>query len=378
MQVSGINLAEKSPSGKKELYAGGIFSGNNPDINIPEHLCELRFCVKIVLSMDLTPDQIAIIESPLDASIFLEGPAGSGKTTAAVERMLYLMQAGVPGSSILLVVPQRTLADPYYQALQTPGVTAGGLVTVVTVGGLARRMVELFWPLVSRESGFAQPDRPPTFLTLETAQYYMAHLVRPLLEQRYFDSVTIDRNRLYSQILDNLNKSAVVGFPHSEIGQRLNAAWAGDPGQLRVYEDAQACASLFREYCLAHNLLDFSLQMEFFQHHLWSQPLCRDYLQRTYRHLIVDNIEEDTPAAHDLLLDWLPNCASALVLYDQDAGYRQFLGADPESAYRLKELCPQQITLERSSSPPRRHRCWASRWLTSFTTGLSPPFRLLT
>ncbi len=57
------------------------------------------------------------------------------------------------------------------------------------------------------------PDRPPVFLTLETAQYYMAHLVRPLLdEQRLFDSVTLERNRLFSQILDNLNKAALVGF----------------------------------------------------------------------------------------------------------------------------------------------------------------------
>ena len=75
---------------------------------------------------------------------------------------------------------------------------------------------------------------------------------------------------------------------------------------------------------------------------------CRDYLQRTYRYLIVDNIEEDTPAAHDLLRDWLPDCDSALLIFDQDAGYRQFLGADPQSAYRLKELCSQQVTLERS------------------------------
>ena len=59
------------------------------------------------------------------------------------------------------------------------------------------------------------------FLTLETAQYYMAHLVRPLLEQGYFESVTIDRNRLYSQILDNLNKAAVVGFPHTKIGEMM-------------------------------------------------------------------------------------------------------------------------------------------------------------
>lgn len=302
----------------------------------------------------LTPEQLALIESPLDIHIFLEGPAGCGKTTVGVERILYLMAQGVPGSSILLMVPQRTLAGPYFQALNTPGVVAGGMVDVVTLGGLARRMVDLFWTLVAEKAGFAHPEQPPTFLTLETAQYFMAHVVRPLLEQGFFDSVVIDRNRLFSQILDNLNKSAVVGFPHSEIGTRLKAAWAGDPGQARIYEDAQTCANLFRDYCLAHNLLDFSLQVEVFLHHLWTEPLCRNYLLEKYRHLIVDNIEEDSPAAHNLLSAWLPNCTSALVIYDQDAGYRRFLGADPESAYRLKELCPQQASLTRSfvTAPP--------------------------
>ncbi len=303
---------------------------------------------------ELTPEQLALIESPLDIHIFLEGPAGCGKTTVGVERILYLMAQGVAGSSILLMVPQRTLAGPYFQALNTPGVVAGGMVDVITLGGLARRMVDLFWPLVAEKAGFAHPELPPTFLTLETAQYFMAHLVRPLLEQGFFDSVVIDRNRLFSQILDNLNKSAVVGFPHSEIGTRLKAAWAGDPGQARIYEDAQTCANLFRDYCLAHNLLDFSLQVEVFLHHLWTEPLCRNYLLEKYRHLIVDNIEEDSPAAHNLLSAWLPNCTSVLVIYDEDAGYRRFLGADPESAYRLKELCPQQASLTRSfvTAPP--------------------------
>ena len=94
-------------------------------------------------------------------------------------------------------------------------------MTPATVGGLARRMVDLFWPLAADKAGFAHPDRPPVFLTLETAQYYMAHIVRPLSDQGYFESVTIDRNRLYSQIIDNLNKSAAVGFPFTEIGSRL-------------------------------------------------------------------------------------------------------------------------------------------------------------
>ena len=244
-----------------------------------------------------------------------------------------------------MLTPQRTLAAPFTDALRGPAAPAGGEVTVLTLGGLAQRMVELFWPVVAADAGFAQPDRPPTFLTLETAQYFMARLVGPLLAEGYFDSISIDRNRLYSQILDNLNKAAAVGFPHSEIGARLTAAWVGDSVQTRVYAEAQECADRFRAYCLAHNLLDFSLQYELFAQRLWPLPACRDYLTRRYTHLIVDNVEEDTPVAHDLLAAWLPACASALVIYDWEAGYRRFLGADPRGAYRLKTLCNEHVTL---------------------------------
>ncbi|MBM3144571.1 MAG: hypothetical protein FJ010_06285 [Chloroflexi bacterium] len=298
----------------------------------------------------LTPEQLAVIASPLDAKIFLEGHAGAGKTTAGMERLLSLFEAGIPGYQILLLVPQRTLATPYYDALQSPTAAAGGSVTVLTIGGLAKRMVELFWPLISAEAGFAHPNRPPNFLTLETAQYFMARLVRPLLDQGFFESLTIERNRLYSQILDNLNKAAVVGFPHTEISLKLKSAWAGDPGQAHVYEDAQHCADLFRAYCLERNLLDFSLQLEIFLEHLWPAPICRDYLVENYRHMIVDNLEEDVPVTFDLLREWIPELESGLFIYDLEAGYRRFMGADPQTTYQIKEHCDQTVTFFESFS----------------------------
>lgn len=300
----------------------------------------------------LTAQQTAVVTLPADAKAFLEGPAGAGKTTAGAQRLLHLLKQGAPGGSILVLAPQRTLAAAYSQALRKSRLRAGGLPAILTAGGLAQRMVELFWPLVAAPAGFAEPDRPPTFLTLETAQYHMARLVRPLLEQGYFESVTIDRNRLYSQIIDNLNKAAVVGFASSEIGQRLQTAWTGEPSQARVYADVQACATLFRQHCLAHNLLDFSLQVETFWRHVWPLPACREHLTSSYRHLIADNVEEDTPFAHDLLASWLPQLDSALLIYDQDAGYRQFLGADPQSAYELRHLCQEHIVLGESLVTP--------------------------
>lgn len=176
----------------------------------------------------------------------------------------------------------------------------------------------------------------------------MARLVRPLLDEGYFESVTIDRNRLYSQIIDNLNKAAVIGFPHTEIGARLDSAYFGDPAQRRVYADAQDCANRFRQYCLERNLLDFSLQLEVFANVLWKQDIVRNYLFRAYRHLIYDNVEEDGPRAHDILREWLPAFDSALLIYDEGAGFRYFLGADTQTGWALRELCDEHVVLNES------------------------------
>jgi hypothetical protein len=292
--------------------------------------------------------QRKIAHAPLDAKVFLSGPTGCGKTTIGVERTEYLLKQGIRADSLLILTPQRTLQEPYLASLHGPGTAPGGEVTLATVGGLARRMVDLFWPLAADVAGFAHPDQPPLFLTLETAQYYMAHIVRPLLDEGYFESVTIDRNRLYSQIIDNLNKSAVIGFPLDEIGARLDSAWFGDPGQRRVYADAQDCATRFRQYCLNHNLLDFSLQLDVFWNYLWPEEHIRNYLTKTYRHLIYDNVEEDVPRGHDIITQWLPDFDSALLIYDEGGGYRRFLGADPGTGWALRELCQEKVVLEES------------------------------
>ncbi|MGD2156931.1 MAG: AAA family ATPase [Anaerolineales bacterium] len=302
---------------------------------------------------NLTQDQLHIIRSEKENKIFLEGPAGTGKTTVGVERILQFLKSGIFGDSILLLVPQRTLAKPYHDALQKAPHFSGGMPTILTIGGLARRMVDLFWPLIAEEAGFGEPGSQPRFLTIETAQYYMSHIVRPLMEEEfYFESVHINPNRLYSQILDNLNKAAINGYSHTEIGDRLKAAWIGEPGQVRIYENAQDCAILFRQYCLDHNLLDFSLQVELFVNQLWPYPFCREYLTDKYRHLFVDNLEEDTPVSHDLLREWMPESDSALLIFDRSAGYRRFLGADPDSAYRLKDVCNERKLLNQSFVTP--------------------------
>jgi hypothetical protein len=281
-------------------------------------------------------------------SICLTGPAGCGKTSAGVARMVELSQRGEGG--ILIYVPQRSAAAQYYEAIES---LSGVLPEVVTLGGLAKRMVELFWPLVVEKGGFGEQVGEPVFLTLETAQYYLAQIVEPMRAEGLFSGVTIHRNRLYTQILDNLNKAALNGYGMSMLAHRLHLAAGGSSaGPIQMYDDAILAAQRFRALCLKNGLLDFSLQLSLFLEHLWvPDSPARRFLIERYRHIIVDNLEETTPVEHDLLRSWLPEFETSMLIYDEDGGFRVFLGADPDSAREVTEMCPEQVRMEMSFHP---------------------------
>ncbi|MGB7340659.1 MAG: hypothetical protein WBC91_17305 [Phototrophicaceae bacterium] len=297
--------------------------------------------------MNLLKAQKDVAKDNFDKTIFLDGIAGTGKTTAGIERVKQLIRDGVPADSILVLVPQAGLAIPYTDALKRSRVEIGGDLHTATLGKLAFQTVDLFFPLIASDLDGDKTVQSPHFLTLELVQYYMTRFIEPIIEQEdFFNSVTISRSRLYTQIVDNLNKSALVGFPYDQLADILKASWRGDVTQNYIYDDAQKAATLFRELCYKYVMLDFSLQLEVFRD-LWNEhQIVRDHYIKQYRHLVVDNIEEDSPATHDLLKQWLPHCESALLIYDSEAGYRRFLGADPIYADSLRDDCDLHVTLD--------------------------------
>ena len=275
-------------------------------------------------------------------TLFLSGPASSGKTSAALLRLQNILNSST-NAPVLVLVPQRSLAVPYHNNLQAMKIAEGDRVSIQTMSSMVRRMINLFWPVIASYQIFKQPFEAPRFLTLETSQYYMAQIVRPMIDQGRFSNVTLPPFRLYSQIIDNLNKSALVGFPSTEIGQRLSSAFIGDSSRQNVFNDVQDAVNQFRAYCLAHNLVDYSLQVGLFCHTLWPNQTFQKYLSNQYAHLIYDNAEEDPPYVHDIIAQWLPNLQSALIIYDDQAGYRSFLGADPRSALLLEKSCQDSL-----------------------------------
>jgi hypothetical protein len=285
--------------------------------------------------------------------LFLSGPASSGKTSAALLRLQQILNSDAR-STTLVLVPQRSLAKPFQENLRKNNLPLSQQVSIQTMSSIVRRMIALFWPIIASSKVFRHPFEPPRFLTLETAQYYMAQIIDPLIDRGHFATITLTRNRLFSQLVDNLNKSAIVGFPHTELASRLKSAWTGDQSQLIVYDDVQLAVNAFREFCLEHNLLDFSLQVELFREILWSNGTFQKFFQNQYQHLIYDNAEEDPPYVHDIVSSWIKNLQTSLIIMDEDGGFRSFLGADPTSAAKLASQSAARLHFSQNyaSSPP--------------------------
>ncbi len=285
-------------------------------------------------------------QQDVSTRIFLHGPAGSGKTTWAVQHVLGLLEAGIPAERILVLVPQRTLGQPYSLAIKANEAAIPGNVTMVTLSGLARRNLERFWPLVAEPADF-EPASEPVFLTIETAQYYMMRFVRAAVREGVFDSISLSPPRIAAQLLDNMAKAAIAGFPFEEVVNRLVTAWA-DRGTSRaqVYRISHQISLDYRAYCLKNNLLDYAVQLEVFARHLLPHPVFQRYFRRTFTHLVADNVEEAGPMVHDFVRVFWDHWQSALLVYDDDAGFRTFLGADPGSAAALRDLCSEVIRLD--------------------------------
>lgn len=306
----------------------------------------------------------------------LIGAAGTGKTTRAVAHMKQLLADGVSPYNMLVLLPQRTLSAPFETALRDVSLAVPGDVDMFTLDGLALRTIKLTWPQIAARAGFKRPTRQPTFLTIETAQYYMAQVIEPLLAEGYFDpnvvSVTITLPRLMSQLLDNLEKAALIGLPHTQVGARLKTALGSEISSRVAFDHVQVCINAFREYCLRQNLLDFSLRMETFRNFIWADPALRRLLTHRYRHLIVDNVEEHNPLTHRVLADWLPEAESAFLVFDEDAGYRIFLGANWRTGLELQQLCDTVEHTAESFVAPADVLALGEQ-LAAGATGQSPP-----
>jgi hypothetical protein len=300
--------------------------------------------------INLTSKQEAVATTT--GSSFLLGPVGTGKSTALQERLLRLLVEGVPAYNILILVAEPEHRHSYEAAVRSSNLGPYADLRLVTFNQMALDMVSLFWPLIARQSGFTNPHQPPTFLTYDLAQLLMWQIVTPMLESGAFADLRLNAQQIISQILDTLNRSALNSLTLDQATERQVMSWSGEKSRIAHLQTAGMVAKHFREVCLQNSLLDLSLSIEVFDKQLVHNSDFHRYFGERYRHLIVDNIEEQTPAGQNFIASLMGLMDTTSLAYDQNGGYKRFLAADPMGARQFQHRCQSVFLFEESFIAP--------------------------
>ena len=93
------------------------------------------------------------VKSPLADrhSCFLAGPLVAGQRQALIERLCLLLESGVPGYAILVLLQDRATARRFRQEVDRLDLGPYGAGDLQTYYGLASRLIRQFWPLVAKK-----------------------------------------------------------------------------------------------------------------------------------------------------------------------------------------------------------------------------------
>ncbi|MGQ9497981.1 MAG: UvrD-helicase domain-containing protein [Desulfotomaculales bacterium] len=286
---------------------------------------------------DLTEAQRRVVEAPPDDRILVTGPTGAGKTTALIARYHHLVEKGIKTDHILVLAMNRPQIHRWRTSLNLP---AAGPLNILTYFGFVQRELKRFWPLVEASLPPGRRRLAPLFLTTDAAQYFMELLVEEKRRNGGFRHVISPVDRVAIQVNDSLNKAAVAGIDHREIGRRLRAARANPDEKAQAFDDVQEVLVRFREACLSGRILSYGLSVDIYRQLLMSHPDYRAQLPGEVHYLFVDNLEESVPAAQDLIALLLDNGVGATLAFNPDGGHTVFWGADPAAALTLaRERC---------------------------------------
>ncbi len=274
---------------------------------------------------------------------FWTGTAGTGKTTALKQKLVDLLEAGEPAYTILVLVAEPAHRETFFAAARASQLGTVADLKVNNYIGLGREFVRLFWPLVARKAGFATAVRPPTYLGYDLAQLLMWEIVTPMLEQGHFADLRLRPQQIVSQLLDNLNRSALNNLTITAGIERQINSWVGEVEHIRHLRDAGQAANTFRQRCHANNLLDLSLTVEVFNKHVVEHPEFSRYFQERFRHMLVDNLEEQTAAGQNFVRRLMGQTVSTTLVFDQGGGYKTFMAADPNAAEKFRKKSQQTV-----------------------------------
>ncbi len=252
--------------------------------------------------------------------MLLVGPGGAGKTEKLWQHYSALAGKDRTDSILVLLWNARDVRD-WRERVDFPW---AGPIHVYTYFGWVQREIRRCW---SRLEPWGEMWLEPEFLTVETSQFAMLKHIQA--RQGDFAGLVTSPERLAIQLGSCLVLASLNGIAFSEIGSRLASAMPEKDS--KIYKSAQQVLNSYIAEVEKTGTLDYGLAVALYRGFL-DEPWYRQDL-RQFKHLLADDIDEQSPAAHELIAALLEHVDQAVLTFSTDGGHAGFFGADARGGW---------------------------------------------
>jgi hypothetical protein len=287
---------------------------------------------------------------------WITGDAGAGKTTHLVETFTHWWKHQKSSSGerqsqwmppAIIFAVNRSTRHHLTQQL-TRAIAGESPIVVKTPLGFMEEEVNLFSPLWWEKLNLT--PKFPLRLRSETEQDLAMKLWHQAWPQTLIPNARAEA-RIVRTTLDILQLAAASGTPLEDIpallASRLSEEEKATFGDEEIFSFMGELIWQWRDWCLDRGLLTYGLIYYLYGQVLLPDATYREHLQRRYRAIFADDVDDYPAIAHDLASLFLQENTTAVFTFNPNGKVRLGLNADPDTWEKLAHHC-QHISL----SPP--------------------------
>ncbi|MCB2312662.1 hypothetical protein LGL55_15485 [Clostridium tagluense] len=277
--------------------------------------------------------------------ILVKGNSASGKTTLAVSKYRNMIEnENIKSSNILCL-----FMNKYQNITWTKDMifNTASDIRKSSYYGFIRRELSLYWPYVVENCKEIKINiLKPEFASFDATNYAMKALVEHFRKSKgYFQDITSTSSKIASDLISNINNAALSLVPFDEIGTRLyNSLEVKDFLIKETYNQLDEVTSYYISKLLCNGACDYGLSFYLYNNYLLHDS--RYTSINNIKYLIVDDIDEASPAEQELIFKIINNVDRLYLFYNPKGGLCSYYGANTDYLKSKLNIEYHELTLD--------------------------------
>lgn len=275
--------------------------------------------------------------------MYFNGPPHSGKTQKLVDIYINLINSKVDVSSILVICSTANRKKDFIERVKQNLFGGYSNFKVYTFHGIVYNTVKDNWPLIEAliEQYFnGKSQILPHLSGLESCEFLLKECIKEQNMKKSSDLNFEDFHggrSLVTQLIRRYRLMTENQLDFPELLKRSEAV-----GQTFAIP-ANESLKLLKKMTYKLRILDFVSQMNAFSHLITKEKVVIEHFSNV-QHLLVDDIDESSPACQNFIKLILPNLETFAMSFDENGGTRKgYLGAYPDGWKEIAQLKPADI-----------------------------------